>query len=135
MEQNTTNTTPSPNDGKGLGTAGLVVGIIALLFSFIPCLGMWAIVPAIVGIILCSISMRHASKANAPKGMATAGLVCSIVAAAIAAYWIYVAAYVVNKSPEMMMEIQKEMKESGAMDSLNKAIDQLKDLTDSTHHE
>jgi predicted PurR-regulated permease PerM len=127
MEENKT-----VSDGKGLGTAGLVVGIIAVLFSFIPCLGMWAIVPAIVGIVLCAISMKQAGKAGAPKGMALAGLICSIVGALIAIYWIYVTMYVVNNVPEAMIEIQKEMNENGTMDSLNKAIEQLKNLTDST---
>jgi ABC-type Fe3+ transport system permease subunit len=129
--ENTTNTTPAQNDGKGLGIAGLVVGIIAVLFSFIPCLGAWAIVPAIVGIVLSAISMRQANKAGMPKGTATGGLVCSIIAAAIAIYWIYAMMYAVAAAPDMI----KEMNESGVMDSLNKAMEKLKDITDSTNNE
>lgn len=130
MEQNTTNTNPPLKDGKGLGTAGLVVGIVALFFSFVPCLGLWAIVPGIVGVILSAMSMSQASKAGVPKGMAIGGLVCSIIAIAIAIYWMVVTFYVVNKSPELMQEIQKELEKSGAMDSLNKAMEQLKSITD-----
>lgn len=130
MEQNTTQTTPPANDGKGLGTAGLIVGIIAVFFSFVPCLGMWAIIPAIVGVILSAMAISQANKAGTPKGMAIGGLVCSIVAIAIAAYWIFVTVYVVNKSPELMQEIQQELEKSGAMDSLNKAMEQLKNITD-----
>lgn len=131
MEQNTTNTTPAQNDGRGLGVAGLVVGIVAILFSFIPCLGMWAIVPAIVGIVLSAVSISHANKANAQKGVAVGGLVCSIIAAAIAAYWIYIAVYMVSNTPDLI----REMKESGAMDSLNEAIQKLQDITDTASHE
>src|SRR5688572_25826262 len=106
MEQQTTTPVPS-SDGKGLGTAGLVVGIIALLFSFIPCLGLWAIVPAIVGIILSAIGRKQAKRANAPTGMATGGLVCSIIAGAIAIYWIYVTVYVVSNSPDLLKDMQQ----------------------------
>lgn len=127
--ENTTQPTPPASNGRGLGTAGLVVGIIALLFSFIPCLGLWAIVPAIVGIVLSAISMKQAGRVGAPKGMATAGLVCAIVAAAIAIYWIYVTVYLVSNTPDLL----REMEEKGVMDSLNKALDQLRDVTDTSN--
>lgn len=40
MEE-TTSTTNS-KAGKGLGIAGLVLGILAAVVSFVPCLGMYA---------------------------------------------------------------------------------------------
>lgn len=132
MEENKTN---AGNDGKGISTAGLVVGIIALVLSFIPCLGMWAMLPAIVGIVLSAIGMNQAGKAGAQKGMALGGLICSIIAAAIAAYWIYAVTMAVKEAPAALEELSKELKESGAIDSLNKAIEQLKNLTDSTYSE
>lgn len=127
--QTTQPVSPAPN-GKGLGTAGLIVGIVALLFSFIPCLGMYAALPALVGIVLSAIAMKQASKAGAAKGMAIGGMVCSIIGLIIAIYWIYAAYFLMNHSSEALMEISKEMNQNGAMDSLNKALEQLKDITD-----
>ncbi|HRH11069.1 MAG TPA: DUF4190 domain-containing protein [Bacteroidia bacterium] len=116
MEQNTTS---DPNAGKSLGVAGLVVGIISLIFSFIPCLGAWAFIPAIVGIILSAVSMKQAGP-NGSKGMAIGGLICAVIAVIFACYWLYLMFFGVGK---VMDEIQK----SGMMDSLDKAFKQMGD--------
>lgn len=92
MEE-TTSTTNS-KAGKGLGIAGLVLGILAAVVSFVPCLGMYAIFPGIIGLVLSIISIVQANKAGAAKGMAIAGLVCSIVGTSIAGWqW-----YAINKA-------------------------------------
>jgi hypothetical protein len=84
MEETTT--TSNSKAGKGLGIAGLVLGILAAILSFVPCLGMYAIFPGIIGLVLSIISIIQANKAGAAKGMAIAGLVCSIVGIAIAGW-------------------------------------------------
>lgn len=130
MEQTTTTTTTpggNPNAGKGMGIAGLVLGILAAIFSFVPCLGMWAIVPGIIGLILSIIGMRQAGAAGAPRGMAIGGLITSIVGICIAAYWIYAMYF----AAEAMVQGLNELEKSGALDSLNKAMEQLKQVTDS----
>ncbi|MBK8367869.1 MAG: DUF4190 domain-containing protein [Bacteroidetes bacterium] len=91
MEETTTTT--NSKAGKGLGIAGLVLGILAAVVSFVPCLGMYAIFPGIIGLVLSIISIVQANKAGAAKGMAIAGLVCSLVGTSIAA-WQY---YAINK--------------------------------------
>lgn len=72
------------NAGKGLGIAGMILGIVGLICAFIPCMEFWAILLCIVGIILSAISLSKAKKANAPKGPAKAGLVTSIIGTVIA---------------------------------------------------
>lgn len=90
MEETTTNS----KAGKGLGIAGLVLGILAAILSFVPCLGMYAVFPGIIGLVLSIISIMQASKAGAAKGMAIAGLVCSLVGTSIAGWqW-----YAINKA-------------------------------------
>ncbi len=84
MEETTTTT--NSKAGKGLGIAGLVLGILAAILSFVPCLGMYAIFPGIIGLILSVISIVQANKAGAAKGMAIAGLVCSLVGSSIAVW-------------------------------------------------
>ncbi len=126
MEQ-TSNQNTNSTAGKGMGLAGLIVGIVAVLFSFIPCLGMYAIIPAVVGIILSAISMSQAGKAGAPKGMAIGGLICSVIAVLVALYWVYVTMFVANEAGNAILN---EIEKSGALDSLNKALDQIKEITD-----
>lgn len=63
--------------GQGYGVAALVLGIITLLFIFIPPIGIIGIVTGIIGIILGNRGRTLSPPGMA--GMATAGLVCSIV--------------------------------------------------------
>jgi hypothetical protein len=76
------------NAGKGLSIAGLVVGILSAILSFVPCMGMYAIYIGPVGLILAGVGFFQANKAGASKGMAIAGIVLSIAATGIA-YWQY----------------------------------------------
>ncbi len=62
------------NGGAGLGIASMVLGIVALVLSC--CLYFISIPCAIIGIILAFVSL---SGKKDGKGMAIAGLVCSIV--------------------------------------------------------
>ena len=61
---------------NAMAIVGLVLGIIALIVSFVPCVGAWAIVPGLLGILFSVLGMRKAHG----KGMAVAGLVLSIIA-------------------------------------------------------
>jgi len=70
---------PAPNPGKGLGIAGMILGIVALVLF---CIWYVAIPCAIVGLILSLIGKKKSKEANAPTGMATAGLILSVIALA-----------------------------------------------------
>ncbi|MDO9000741.1 MAG: DUF4190 domain-containing protein [Bacteroidota bacterium] len=129
MEQNNT-TTPAANNGKGLGIAGMILGILAIIVSFVPCFGWWAIVLAVVGVILSAVSLSQAKKANAPKGMAIAGLICSILAIIIGSIWIFIITKAVTEGAGMFKDA---MEKSGALDSLKNAMEQFKQLTDTVN--
>jgi thiol:disulfide interchange protein len=72
--------------GQGLGIAGFVLGLIALIISFIPCLGMYALLPGILAIVFSAIALTQANKANASKGLIIAALIISILGTSIAAW-------------------------------------------------
>ena len=63
-----------------MGVAALVLGIISVAVGFIPFCGTWAIIPAIVGLVLGIVDCVKKSKEGNPKGKAIAGIVCSAVA-------------------------------------------------------
>ena len=66
---------------KGKAIAGLVLGIVALVFGFIP--GICAVLSlpmAIVGLVLSVVGGKALKAAGQPAGMATAGLVIGIIA-------------------------------------------------------
>lgn len=72
------------NTAKGLSIAGLVLGIIAVIFDFIPGFNLIGWICGILGIILSAVALSQAKKAGVQKNsMAVAGLILSIVAVAI----------------------------------------------------
>ena len=78
------------------GLVGMILGILALVLSFVPCLGAFAIYPGIVGLIFSLLGLK-----NVKKGMAIAGLICSILGTSVAAWqW-----YNLSKAAEELQKI------------------------------
>ena len=74
---------PGSYPGKGMSIAGMVLGIVGLVFTFFG-LGIFIGIPAsIVGLVLAIMGRNKAMAVGAPTAMATAGLVTSIVALGI----------------------------------------------------
>lgn len=68
--------------GKGMGIAGMVLGIIALVFG---CCTEYVSIPcAVIGLILSIVAMSKAKKAGMKNGCAVAGLVCCCISLALA---------------------------------------------------
>lgn len=68
-----------------MGVASLVLGIIGLLFSFIPFFGQYALPLTALALIFGAFGRRKA----AARGLATAGLVLGLVGVSLDAYWVY----------------------------------------------
>ncbi len=58
-----------------MDTASLVIGIIATIIGFIPCINTLVVVPAIVGLILGIIAFKQKRTAELPSGIALAGII------------------------------------------------------------
>lgn len=65
---------------NGLGTAGFVLGLVGLLFSFIPFIGVIAWPLVVLGLVLSVIGIARASGGKATnRGLAIAGAVLSVI--------------------------------------------------------
>lgn len=73
-----------------MAIAGFVLGIVAIVISFIPCGGIFAFLPAILGIIFSYIGLLKAKTTGQGKEMAIAGLILSILAILFAILFILV---------------------------------------------
>ena len=92
---------------KGISAAAMICGIIAIIMSFLPVMGIWVVVISlllgIAGIVLGATGMKKSKVTGEPKGMAVAGLVCGIIGTVFAVggliCWIscYAAASAVEK--------------------------------------
>jgi hypothetical protein len=78
------------NSGQNLGVAALITGIVTFVLSVIPCVGMIAIIPGIIAIVLASVGLSQASRQNSPKGLLLGGLIIGIVAVMISFSQIFV---------------------------------------------
>ena len=78
------------NAGHGLGVAGLVLGILSLFMAFIPCVGVIAIGPGVIAIVLSILGLVQANKNNGAKGINIAALIISGLGTLIACVWLFV---------------------------------------------
>ncbi len=81
------NNMPMPQStGKGFSIAALVLGIIGAIFAWFGVIGIVALACSIVGIVFAVIGRKKSRIAlGKPSGIATAGLVLSIIGTALAA--------------------------------------------------
>ena len=72
------------NNGKGFSIAALVLGILGIVGGWIPVLGYFTLVMAILGIIFGAKGRKMSAAADGKaSGLATAGLVLGIIGTCI----------------------------------------------------
>ena len=60
-----------------------LTAIITFVLAVIPCVGMIAIIPGIISIVLASIGLSQAQRNESPRGVVMAGLIIGVVATMI----------------------------------------------------
>ena len=66
-----------------MGVVSLVFGIISLILCWIPAINWIALVLSVIGIVMGAVGRSKAKKAGESTGVATAGMVLSIIATAL----------------------------------------------------
>ena len=136
MEE-TNNTTPT-NAGKGMGVAGFVISLVALVIYFIvaPMAGLaafagggmglsifWTIL-SVVGLVLSIMGFMKAKSGGGKKGLAIAGLVIGIVATIMSVRLVFavkeIHATVGDAGKELIEKMGEGMKE--VLDSAKNTI-------------
>ena len=88
-----------------LGLVGLILGIIAAVVAWVPCLGVYAFFPGIVGVVLSAIGLKHVK-----KGIAIAGLICSLIGSSVAGYQCYILKQAGEQLNKDLQQIEKDSK-------------------------
>jgi len=94
------------NSAQNLGIAALITAIITFVLAVIPCVGLIAIIPGIIAIILASVGLSQASRSNAPKGVLIAGLIIAVLASMISLSQVFVAGKIAKNADKWPNEIQ-----------------------------
>ncbi len=136
MEQ--TNNTAPTNAGKGLGVAGFVISLVALVLwifvsgaavlSAVAGGGMglaifWAVV-SLLGTILSVMGFMKAKAGNGKKGLAIAGLVIGIVATLLSVRTVFAVKTVHETAGDIGKEFLEKMGE-GMKEGMEQAMDSL----------
>lgn len=119
---------------QGLGIAGFVLALIAIFLSFIPFVGIAAMIPAIIAIIFTAIALSKTVRYDQIRGLIIAGLIISVVAFSISISQIYIGkkiSKISNKSDKIeafSKELQKGLDDEFTqkdMEELEKAMEEL----------
>jgi hypothetical protein len=94
------------NTGQNLGIAALITAVITFVLAVIPCVGLIAIIPGIIAIVLASVGLSQASRNNSPRGVLIAGLIIAIIASMISFSQIFVVGKIAQKSDKWPNNIQ-----------------------------
>ena len=98
----------SSNQQSGVGIGALVTAIIAFLIAVVPCLGLIAIIPAVIAIVLAIIGL---SRPQGNQGMLVGGLVVGIIALMISVSQSFVLGKIANKSGNWATDIEKAIRD------------------------
>lgn len=107
---------------SGLAAAGFILGLIALLVSIVPCLGMYALIPGIISIILAITAFAKCRGiAKAPRGLVIAALIISVLGTSIGT-WQFI---IIRQSTSRFEQVGFDIREIFRIDTTNQ-IDELK---------
>lgn len=96
---------PQGQGNPGMAIGGFVVGLIGLLLFWVPFLG---VILALIGLVLSVLGMRQANERGAPKGLAIAGLACSILGVLAGGIWTVVVGLAVDEASNELDDLNEE---------------------------
>lgn len=105
----TTGQPPGKDAGQNLGIAALITAIITFVLAVIPCVGLMAVIPGIIAIVLASVGLSQAARNETPRGILVAALVIGVVATLISFSQIFVAGEVIRKADKWPHKIERIM--------------------------
>ncbi|MGD0341151.1 MAG: hypothetical protein ABSA76_05535 [Bacteroidales bacterium] len=94
------------NSGQNLGIAALITAILTFVLAVIPCVGLIAIIPGIIAIVLGAVGLSQASRNDSPQGVPLAGLIIGIIAVMISFSQIFVAGRIARRADKWPQKIE-----------------------------
>lgn len=108
MEDFTNNTSQQGTSSQGsssgppirqnLGVAALITAIVTFVLAVIPCVGIIAVIPGIIAIVLATVGLSQAARQNSPRGLLLAGLIIAVVASLISFSQVFTIGKIAHKA-------------------------------------
>lgn len=95
------------NTSQNLGIAALITAIVTFVLAVIPCIGLIAIIPGIIAIVLASVGLSRASGDDSPRGILIAGLIIGIVATLISFSQVFITGKIAQRADKWQGEIER----------------------------
>ena len=92
--------------GQNMGIAALITAIITFVLAVIPCVGLIAIIPGIIAIVLASVGLTQAARNSSPRGVLIAGLTIGIIATLISFSQVFIIGKIAKDHDKWPAEIQ-----------------------------
>ena len=92
--------------GQNLGIAALITAIITFVIAVIPCIGLIAIIPGIIAIVLASVGLSQSARNNSTRGVLFAGLIIAILGSMISFSQIFFIGKFTRNADKWPKEIQ-----------------------------
>lgn len=92
-----------PEKKNGLAVAGMIVGIVSIIFNFYCITG-------VIGLILSLVGLKKSKETGAGKGMSIAGVICSIVGIIVGIFAIITLIKLMSVVGDSVNEIDSTMK-------------------------
>ncbi|MFA6403878.1 MAG: DUF4190 domain-containing protein [Salinivirgaceae bacterium] len=129
------------NDGQGFGVASLVIGLVAFLLSFVPCIGIVSIFIGTAAIVFGSVSIVKAHANNGSKGLGIAGVSLGSVALIVSLLWVMFLFKLGSKAnieekiesffqwTENHDQFDEPLEDMKSLDDLEKALNELEGIS------
>jgi hypothetical protein len=105
------NNKPQNNTAQNMGIAALITAIITFVLAVIPCVGLAAIVPGIIAVVLASVGLSQAARNESPRGLLVAGLIIGIIALLISFSQVFIVGKIAQHADKWPDEIQNIIKD------------------------
>ncbi|MBS7231054.1 hypothetical protein KHA90_08455 [Flavobacterium psychroterrae] len=73
-----------------MSIAALILGVLSIIISFLPCFNIFALLGGIIAIIFASVGLSQAKTENAPTSLAVISLFVGIIAVVISILFLFV---------------------------------------------
>lgn len=126
------NSYPS-NAGQVMGIFALILAVVGIIASFIPCIGLIGIVFGILAIIFGMIGFFQAKKENASTALPLTGLILGIIASIIVIIWsflflgLFSTAFLLNENAINSLDSTKIEYDNVEYETIEEAIEAQKD--------